>query len=115
MQLLVPITADRACLAFTWRSTIHASLSSPVAVADHCRRNTSSDALIGARTVCGVDATPLVHEVVSRPDSFMLAIWPPPREARDADRCPDCAARLCLRGRKGAGYWDSLIDREVGS
>jgi len=109
MGLLVPVTADRACLAFTWRSTIHASRDRPMAVAKWCAISG-----VGARTVCGVDARPLVHGVVGS-DNVVMATWPPPVHARNADRCEDCAHRLGLNGRQrnGDAHWLSLVDREV--
>jgi hypothetical protein len=109
----VPLLAEHLCLAFTWRSTIHASRDGAPAVAK-ATAMTAPGPMIGARTVCGVDAPPLVHGIVGR-DAVLMATWPPPVHARAADRCEDCSQRLGLNGRQRVGdhHWQSLVDSDV--
>lgn len=104
-----PITSDRVCLAFTHRSTIHASVDRPLAVAkDFLARGS-------ARTVCGVDAPIVPIGYRNAPDVVGAAPWPPPVHGIAADRCPDCADRLGLNGRQrhGGSFWLSLTRTEV--
>lgn len=112
MGVMIPVATNRrACLAFTWRSTIHAS---ECAVFDLFGGLMDGDRRRAFRTVCGVDAFPLVHGSVDRPGDGIVALWPAPVQAKNADRCPDCAARLGLggRSRKGDWHWQNLIDAE---
>lgn len=102
-----PLAVDRVCLAFTWRSTIHAS-------SDDAGDTWKSVKERGvARTVCGIDAPPTGHQGAGT-DWFIVAPWPPPARAKDADRCPDCVARLGTRARVNP-HWHNLIDREGAS
>jgi hypothetical protein len=99
--MLVPITAEHGALAFNQWCTIHASLDSPLAVAEAQR-----DGLVAVRTVCGSDVFPYLVTVMpaERP---MLMAWPPP----PAQRCVDCARILgtsTRRPRHGYDTWDSL-------
>jgi hypothetical protein len=99
---LIPLLADHVCLAYTWRSTIHASADRPSAVAKQTRGPG-----LGARTACGIDAPPIAHRVAGQ-DYVIMAEWPPPAHAKEADRCPDCATRV--GATRVAHHWKALVN-----
>lgn len=104
LRLGWPLAVDHVCLAFTWRSTIHASAGDAGTAWKEVKEHGA------ARTACGVDAPPTGHQAAGT-DWFIVAPWPPPAHAKDADRCPDCVARLGKRPRV-AHHWRNLTDRE---
>lgn len=109
MGVLIPLGGnDRACLAFTWRSTVHASVVEVFELFGNLKNAVGRPRAF--RTVCGVDAFPVAHGVVGRPDDAVVATWPPPIHVR----CVDCADRLGLGGRLRAGsrHWQNLVDPE---
>lgn len=109
-----PITADRVCLSFTHRSTIHASAESPVVVAKLARIIAVAEfdgdlSRVAIRTACGVDAFVIAHGA-GADGGAVLAAWPPPVEYR----CPACAESTGVGGRQrhGCSHWLSLTGRD---
>lgn len=105
MGLLVPLTAAHAALAFNQWCTIHASLESPLTVAE-----AQHDRLTAVRTVCGSDVFPYIV-ATERPGSPLLMSWPPPPDLR----CVSCE-RILGRPRPvrgGWGTWDTLQEVEA--
>ena len=101
MGTWLPLTVNRVCLAFTWRSTIHASSDGPGAAMRSLRETGV------ARTACGVDARAVVFGVANRPGDSVLMPWPPPAHTADADRCPACTS--IVGARQVDDFWRKSV------
>lgn len=90
-----PLGAKYVCVAQSPRARIHAARIQVELAGDPPVRRPATI----LRTLCGVDARPVAHTIIGRPDEAVIAEWPPPA----IDRCPECAGLTGTRGRMPHG------------